>query len=212
MSIPPSIKCHLPPSLFLPTTACSIPTLLLLLFILFLQRYDPFLPLHFVQIRGELAHHRPAAQPGLHSLDSDLAPMVCDPVLGEVVRSYPLAPVPPAHQRAPHPAPVPQRLILPKLVHPRGDQLQGLGLVLVLRPFILYASDNSGGNVGHAHRALGGVNMLSPGPASSHYVDSYLRRRQCRRDVGIGDGGENGNGDGGGLHFGILCKRETKDE
>mmetsp|Transcript_22808 Transcript_22808/g.49321 ORF Transcript_22808/g.49321 Transcript_22808/m.49321 type:complete len:213 (+) Transcript_22808:632-1270(+) len=130
--------------------------------------------------------------------------MVRDPVLRVIVRPYPLAPIPPTHQRTPCRTPLFQLLLLPPLVHPRRHEPQRFRLVLVLRSLLLHVRHNPRRDVGHPHRAIRRVDVLTSRPGRAHGVNPQFRRGQRRRNLILGDRGKDRHGDGRGLHLDVV--------
>ena len=63
------------------------------------------------------------------------------------------------------------------LVEPRLELLHRLGPVLVLRALVLAGDDDAGREMGDAHRAVGGVDVLPAGARRAVGVDAQLAPR-----------------------------------
>jgi hypothetical protein len=92
-------------------------------------------------------------------------------ILREIVRSYPFAPIPPAHQRRTRGASIFQRLLFPQLMHSSRHQFERLGFVFMLRSFLLHVRHDSRGNVSDPHGRFGGVDVLSARSGGAHGFD-----------------------------------------
>src|SRR5699024_9899426 len=66
-------------------------------------------------------------------------------------------------------------LLLAQQEQPGLQHAQRGGAVLDLRFFILHRHDDAGGDVGHAHRGVGGVHALPAGARGAEHVDLDLR-------------------------------------
>mmetsp|Transcript_8299 Transcript_8299/g.15025 ORF Transcript_8299/g.15025 Transcript_8299/m.15025 type:complete len:202 (-) Transcript_8299:512-1117(-) len=136
--------------------------------------------------------------------------MIGNPILRIIIRSYPLTPIAPAHQRASSRTPILQRLLFSELMHPRRHQLQALGLVLMLTPLFLHVGHDSRGDMRHSYCTFGGIHMLTACAACSHRIDFDFGGWQGGGDLIVREGREDGHGHGGGLHFDIVL-RDTLD-
>ena len=105
----------------------------------------------------------------------EVDPVVGDPVLREVVGADALAAVDGADLAGPVGRRVGLRLLLGQRLQARGEHLHRAGLVLQLRPLVLAGDDDAGGQVGDAHRGVGGVDALTALARRPVDVDAQIR-------------------------------------
>ncbi len=128
--------------------------------------------------------------------------MVGDTVLGKIVRANLVAAVAAADHLAPG---VGDFRLLFGAFHfeqTRAQHFEGLGLVFELGFFILALHDQTGRNMRHAHRRIGGVHALAAGAGGAKYVDAQVVHINV--DVNFFGFGEHGDTGGGGVNAAVL--------
>src|SRR5882724_359915 len=106
----------------------------------------------------------------------EVDPVVGDPALGEIVSADLGGPVAGADHRAALAGPLGLLLGDHPVEQPGAQHLQRLDLVLELRLLVLLLDDQPGGKVGHAHRAVGGIDALATGAARAKHIDLEVLR------------------------------------
>ena len=123
--------------------------------------------------------------------------MVGQPRLREVVGPNPLGAVAGADHTLARRGDLGVLFLLGALQQPRTQDFQGLGLVLVLRFFVLATHDQIARQVGDAHRGIGRVHALPAGTGRAEHVDAQVFFVDV--DVHLVGLGQHGHGDRGGV-------------
>ena len=128
--------------------------------------------------------------------------MIADAVLREVVRADLLGAFARAHLRAALTLLRAALAVDLHLIQPRHQNLPGANAVLKLAALVLHRHHQPGGDVRHAHRAVGGVDGLAARAAAAIDIDAHIVHVELH--VHLIHLREHRHGDGAGVHAALA--------
>ena len=102
--------------------------------------------------------------------------MIGHPTLRKVIRADAFGAVARSHHCLARARLLALRALALRLIESRAQDFERFRLVLVLRLFVLLRHDKAGGQVGDAHRAVGGVDVLPARTRRAIHVDAQVGR------------------------------------